>query len=125
MHGDRNNPDVEFACQSTDPTDCVVPASRPDAVVFSDTHVYYHGASSETRYVGSYEVGYFQSSGAVRQGVPTSITVRGEERITNQSVTGIVTTTPGTYVVRLALEAVVADSGVKQLVRAEVPVTVR
>ena len=45
MHGDRNNPDVEFACQSTDPTDCVVPASRPDAVVFSDTHVYYHGAS--------------------------------------------------------------------------------
>ena len=125
MHGDRDNPDAEFACQSTESTECIIPVSRPGAAVFSHVHVYYHGAGAETRYVGSYDVGYFQRQGGGRSDVATNITVRGEEKITNQSVTGIVTSTPGPYVVRFALEASIVGSGATQVVRAEVPVTVR
>lgn len=125
MHGDRDNPDAAFACQSTESTACIVPASRPGATVFSDVHLYYHGAGSETRYVGSYDVGYFQRQGGGRSDVPTNITVRGNEKITNQSVTGIVTSTPGTYTLRFALDASTGDRSVTQAVRAEVPVTVR
>lgn len=125
MHGDRENPDAEFSCQSTEALPCTVPVSRPDRAVFSDVHLYYHGAGGETRYVGSYNVGYFDHIGGPRADAPTSITVRGEEKIANQSVTGIVTATPGTYVVRFALEASTVGSGVTHPVRAEVPVIVR
>ena len=125
MHGDRDNPDAEFACQSTELAECIIPVSRPGAAVFSHVHVYYHGAGSETRYVGSYDVGYFERQGGSRSDVATNITVRGEEKISNQSVMGIVTSTPGTYVVRFALEASTVGSGRTQTVRAEVPVIVR
>lgn len=102
-----------------------MPASRPDRAVYSAVHVYYHGAGSETTYAGSYDVGYFQRATPERQAVPTSITVRGEEKITNQSVTGIVTATPGRYLGRFDLDASMKGSPQKQPVRAEVPVIVR
>ena len=70
-------------------------------------------------------MGYFERQGGSRSDVATNITVRGEEKISNQSVMGIVTSTPGTYVVRFALEASTVGSGRTQTVRAEVPVIVR
>ena len=47
MYGDVETPDREFACQSEPRTECIVPASRPDNKVFSDVHIYYHGAGDE------------------------------------------------------------------------------
>lgn len=79
MHGDRDNPDAEFACQSTGPTDCVVPASRPDALVFSDVHLYHHGAGSQTTFVGSYELGYFQRSDGAAGDLDHNDRARGRE----------------------------------------------
>lgn len=124
MHGDRENADAEFSCQSTAPADCVVPASRADAQVFSDVHVYYHGAWSETTYVGSYQVGFFQST-AGPSDIQTRITVRGVNKITNESVTGIVTSTPGTYALRFALDASAPGVTMTQPVREDVRVIVR
>ena len=60
MYGDRNNADDEFACQSEPKTECVIPASRPDAQSFADVHFYFHGAGDETKYEGTTSIGFLQ-----------------------------------------------------------------
>ena len=117
MHGDSDNPDAEFACQSTGPRECVLPASRPDARVLSDVHLYFHGAGRETTYLGSYRAEFFNAP----RDSPIRTTVRGEERIANHSVVGIVTERPGDYRLRLAMDATSAGS---TPIREDVPVQV-
>lgn len=124
MHGDRDNPDQEFACQSEPRNECVMPASRPDAQVFSDVHVYYHGAGAETKYTGSFQVGYFQGSPESHH-VQTNITVKKNESITNQSVTGIVTSTPGNYEVTFDLVGAPVDTARTQQIRERVAVVIK
>lgn len=124
MHGDRDNPDREFACQSDPRSECVIPASRPDAQVFSDVHVYYHGAGGETKYVGSVDIGYFQGASPSRRS-PSTITIKKNESITNQSVSGIVSSTPGAYTVAFDLEATVTETGRKQPIRESIQVALK
>jgi hypothetical protein len=123
MSGDRENPDRDFVCQSNPRNNCVVPASRADEQVFSDVHIYYHGAGTETKYLGSFEVGFFQGSPASRT-VMTDITVRKMGAIANQNVTGIVTSTPGAYEITFELMAA-ADSKPGQPIRERLPVVVK
>ena len=110
MYGDRDNADREFACQSDPRTDCVLPASKPDAQVFADIHFYFHGAGAETRYEGSINIGYLQGAPDSHTS-RTTITVQKDESITNSSTTGIVTSTPGTYAVTISQTATVKDAG--------------
>jgi hypothetical protein len=124
MSGDRDTPDGEFVCQSEPRNDCVVPASRPDAQVFSDVHFYYHGAGGETKYTGSIDVGFFQGAPASHQ-IEANTTVRKTESIMNQSVIGIVTSTPGTYALTFALVATTTDSGKSQPIREQVSVVMK
>jgi hypothetical protein len=124
MHGDRDNPDREFACQSEPRGDCVIPASRSDAQVLSDVHVYYHGAGAETKYAGTMQIGFFRGAGESTKN-QTNITVRKMESITNQSVTGIVTDAPGEYAVTFELVATVTDTGKSQPIRERVPIAVK
>jgi hypothetical protein len=124
MSGDRDNPDQDFVCQSDPRNDCVVPVSRPDALVFSDVHVYYHGAGAETKYAGSMQIGFFRGAAESRN-IQTNITVQKTESITNQSVTGIVTETPGNYAVAFSLVATSIDSGITQPIREQVSVVVK
>ena len=124
MYGDRDTADREFACQSDPRTECVLPASKPDAQVFSDIHFYFHGAGAETRYEGTIDKGYLQ--GAPDSHVSkTSITVQKNESITNSSTTGIVTSTPGTYAVTIALTATVKETGRTQSIRESITVVVK
>ena len=123
MHGDRDNPDREFACQSDRRTDCVVPASRPSEQVFSHVFVYYHGAGVETKYAGSVQIGFFQGT-AKSHDMKTNVTVKKNEAITNQSVIGIVTNAAGTYPLTFALDAT-TGTGASQPVRDTVSVVVR
>ena len=123
MSGDRDNPDQEFVCQSNPLSDCVVPASRPDAQVFSDVHFYYRGAGAETKYSGSINVGFFQGSRESHD-LQANITVQGKS-IANQSVTGIVTSTAGRYAIVFALVATSTDTGMSHPIRVEVPVVVK
>src|SRR5215470_8520387 len=109
MFGDSDNPDREFACQSGSQTDCVLPASRPNDEVFSDIHFYYHGTGSDTRYEGTRDIGYLQVTGPYTSRIDVS--VRKDESIINQSVTGIVTSKPGTYSVTLSLTATMGNAG--------------
>lgn len=124
MTGDRDNPDQDFVCQSYPRNDCVMQVSRHDAEVFSHVYFYYHGAGGETKYQGPIDIGFFQGSPESHV-APTNITVKKNESIANQSVTGIVTSTPGTYVVTFDLTATVMDMGRKQPIRESVEVAVR
>lgn len=124
MSGDSDNPDREFVCQSEPRTDCVVPVSRPDAQVFSDVHVYYHGAGAETKYTGSIQIGFFRGS-PTSQSVKTDTAVKKTERIANQSVSGIVTSTPGTYLLDFALVGAVTDTTKTHPIQEKIRVVVR
>ena len=124
MYGDRDNSDQEFACQSEPPTACTLPASRPESQVFADIHFYYHGAGAETRYEGTKSIGYLQGSPDSHTS-RTNIAVKKNESITNESVTGIVTSTPGSYEVRLDLMAAMVDTGKTQPLRETIQVAVR
>ena len=123
MHGDRENPDADFACQSTGPRTCVLPASRTDARVFSDVHLYFHGAGSDTTYRGTYSVDFLNEGNAAAQTFPIQTNVKGDEEIANHTLTGIVTAKPGTYVLRLALDATTATGSTP--IREDVPVRVQ
>ena len=123
MVGDSDNPDRDFVCQSTGPAECVVPASGSDSKVFSDVHVYYHGAGAQTKYSGSVQIGFFNGSSESNK-VAVDISVKKNEEIANQSVTGIVTTKPGTNAVTFDLNAA-GQTGASQPVRDEVRVVVK
>lgn len=124
MYGDRDNADREFACQSDTPTDCVLPASKPDAQVFADIHFYFHGAGPETRYDGSINIGYLQGAPDSHTS-RTTITVKKNESITNSSTTGIVASTLGTYAVTISQTATVKDTGTSQPIQESIPVVVK
>lgn len=123
MHGDSDNPDREFACQSTPRNDCVLPVSTQAEPVFSHVYLYYHGVGAETSYVGSVQIGFFRGATSAG-GSKTNITVRKNDSITNQSTTGIVSNTPGTYTMAIAFDASV-DKGSTRPVREDVSVVVQ
>ena len=87
-------------------------------------YLYYHGAGGETKYAGSVQIGFFQGAAESRD-MKTNITVKKNESITNQSVTGIVTNNAGTYALTLALEATTGTNGTSQPVRDTVNVIVK
>jgi hypothetical protein len=120
MAGDRDTPNADYVCQSGSQDECVMEASRPGEPVFSDLHIYYHGAGPETRYTGSVRVGYFNTLSTLEP----KILVRKNERITNQSVVGIVTSKPGQYDVTFDLVASTTSRD-NQPIHQSLPVTVR
>ena len=124
MYGDRDNADREFACQSDPRTDCVLPASKPDAQVFSDIHFYFHGAGAETRYEGTINIGYLQGAPDSHTS-RTTITVQKNGSITNSSTTGIVTSTPGSYAVTISETATIKDTGKTQAIQEPIRVIVK
>ena len=121
--GARDNPDAEFACQSTGPRECVLPASRLETRVFTDIHLYFHGAGKETTYLGSYRPEFLNDGDESPHEFPIRTTVKGEEQIANHSVTGIVTTKPGRYALRLAVDATTGAGSTP--IREEIPVRVQ
>jgi hypothetical protein len=123
MHGDGDNPDREFACQSTPRSECVLPASTQAEQIVSHVYLYYHGVGAETTYTGSARIGFFRGAAAA-SGNRTNITVKKNESITNQSTTGIVTDATGTYALSIAFDAT-TSTGTKQAIHEEVSVAVR
>jgi hypothetical protein len=124
MYGDRDNADSEFACQSDTGAACVLPASKPDAQVFSDIHFYFHGAGAETRYEGTIDIAYLQGAPDSHTS-RTNITVQKNGSITNSSTTGIVTSTPGTYAVTISQTATVKGTGKTQAIQESIAVVVK
>jgi len=124
MFGDRDNADREFSCQSDPHTDCVLPASKPDAQVFSDIHFYFHGAGAETKYEGTINIGYLQGAPELHTS-RTNITVEKSGTITNSSTTGIVTATPGAYTVTISLTATISGPAKTQPISQSIPVVVK
>ena len=121
MSGDQDNPDRDFVCQSSPRSECVVPVDRPGARVLSHLHVYYHPASTETKYTGSIRIGFFDQPHEINP----SITVKPGESPGNQSVSDFVSTKPGTYPVSIAVVATPTQAGQAQNIRDQVNVIVK
>ena len=121
MYGDAENPDRDFACQSEPRSECVVPADRPDARVLGHVHLYYHAASTETKYTGSVRIGFFDMPHEVNP----SLAVKAGSSAGNQSVTDFVTAKPGTYTLSIAVIATSTQTGQTQNIRDQVSVVVR
>jgi len=124
MYGDRDTADREFSCQSEPRTECVLPLSKPGEQVYSDIHFYYHGVGGETRYEGTKNLSYLQGSPETHIS-RINITETKNESITNGSVTGIVTSTPGTYAVTLSVTATVTGTGKKYPIQESIQVVVK
>jgi hypothetical protein len=99
----------------------VIPVDRPDARVLAHVHLYYHAASTETRYTGSVRVGFFAEA---HEFVP-NIVVKPGERPGNQSITGFVAGSPGNYTMTVAVEATPTQGGQEQNIRDQVSVIVK
>ena len=121
MIGDRDNPDRDFVCYSESPADCVMPPSRPDAQVFAAVHLYYHPASTQTKYAGTVQIGFFNSPLELRP----NFTVEPGSSPANQGVVGIVSDKPGTYALTIGVDATPAQPGAPWQIRDQVKVIVR
>jgi hypothetical protein len=120
MSGDTDNPDRDFACQSTPRTECVVPVDRPDARVLAHMHLYYHSASTERKYTGSIRIGLFDVPHEI---TPPSIRVKPGDRPGNQSVSDFVTSRPGAYTMAIAIVATATQTGQTRNIQDQVSVT--
>lgn len=121
MSGDADNPDRDFVCQSSPRSECVVPVDRPDARVLSHLHVYYHPASTETKYTGSIRIGFFDRPHEINP----NIIVKPGESPGNQSVSDFVSMKPGTYPMSIAVVAAPTQAGQPQDIRDQVSVVVK
>jgi hypothetical protein len=102
----------------------VLPASKAGEQVYSDIHFYYHGVGGETRYERTKNLAYLQGSPDAHRS-QVNITATKNESITNESVTGIVTSTPGTYTVTASVTATVSATGKKYLIQESLEVVVK
>jgi hypothetical protein len=121
MSGDQDNPDRDFVCQSKPRSECVMPADRPDERVLGHVHIYYHPAATETKYVGTVRIGFFDQPHEINP----NLTVPPGGKPGNQSVSDFVSSKPGAYTTSFAVDATSTPSGQKQSIREEVSVTVR
>jgi len=121
MSGDAENPDRDFVCQSSPRSECVVPVDRADARVLSHLHLYYHPASTETKYTGSIRIGFFDQPHEINP----SIIVKPGESPGNQSVSDFVSMKPGTYPMSIAVVATPTQAGQTQNIRDQVSVIVK
>jgi hypothetical protein len=121
MSGDAGNPDRDFVCQSDPRTECVVPVDRPDTRVLGHVHVYYHAASTETKYTGAVRIGFFDQPHEINP----SITVKPGESPGNQSVSGFVSAKPGPYAMSIAVVATSTQTRQTQDIRDDVSVIVK
>lgn len=122
MHGDRDNPDQEFTCQSEPRNECEMPASQSDSQVFSDIHFYYHGAGPQTTFTGTVNLGFLEGTS---NAVPVKAVARKSEAIAHQTIYGRVSSKPGTYEIAIDVVGSVAEAGTTQPIREKIPIVLR
>jgi hypothetical protein len=124
MTGDRRNPDKELVCQSDPRNDCVFSTSRPEAEVFANVHLYYHGVGGKTTYTGSIGIGFFEDAHETHQ-MAVNTTVNKAESIKNQSVSGAIASQPGRYPFTVTVVGTSSDTKKTQSIQDSVAVVVR
>lgn len=122
MHGDRDNPDQAFACQSDPRPDCTIPASRVERLTYSDVHLYFHPTTTSTKYAGVVRVGFFRGSEQA-QALKPSLNVKPGD-VGSVSVVGIVTDRPGPHTLTIDVTGLTA-SGAEERLQETIPIAVR
>jgi hypothetical protein len=122
MSGNAENPDRDFVCQSSPPSECALPVDRADARVLGHVHFYYHPvAAADTKYSGSIRIEFFDRP----HDINANSTVKAGGSPGNQSVSDFVSSKPGAYTMTIAVVATSVPSGAIQNIREQVPVTVK
>ena len=120
MYGDGENPDQEFACQSTPRTDCVLPVSLATTKRFSEVHVYFHGGAADASFSGAIRIGFFTGQNPTE--IKPSVKAKAGS-VEGESVTGIVTERAGSH--ELSIDVTATTAAGPQQIRERVPITVR
>ena len=112
-------------CRSDPRTVCIFTASTAITKRFATVHLYLHPATTDTKYTGTMQVGFF--SGAESKGherkIETFVKAGGPRH--GISTTDIVTAIPGSYDVRVLLNAASASQPSLQAIQDHISVTVK
>jgi hypothetical protein len=121
--GDEDNPWDTLVCQSNPRQDCALTAGQKK--LYASLLVYYFAATDETTYTGSIQIGFFEGAPESRQ-IKPNIRVRpGNHGFENQSITGLVSPTPGAYPLTIDLTATAGPTRASTMIRDEFSVAVR
>ena len=89
--------------------------------MLAHVHLYYHEASTETRYTGSVRIGFFDQPHEINP----HIIVKPGDSPGNQAVSDFVSNKPGTYTMTITAVATSTQTGQEQNIRDQVNVVVR
>ena len=115
----------EEVCRSDPRSPCVLPASAADTKRFATVHLYLHPATTDTKYTGTMHVKFF--SGAESKGHEQKIdtTIKAGAPRYSISTTADVTTIPGSYDVRILLNAASTTQRSQHAIQDDIAVTAK
>jgi len=120
----EGNGNEQVVCQSDPRTECVLPVGSGETRRMATVHLYLHPSGIETRYVGTMQVGFMNGSPEPHDTRVNSTVTPGSSPV-NVSVTGLVTSRPGTYPMTIALSAETSTTQRPLDIRETLSVTVK
>lgn len=117
--------DEDLVCGSAQPSpECVLTASTGQRSALATVHVYLHAAAQETSYLGAMTLPFIE--GTERDiGREVTATVPPRSRPVGMTVTGRVTSKPGSYTFSVSLDANQPGMATPQRIAVRVPVVVK
>jgi len=112
-----------IVCQSDPRTECVVPPTSDTRKSFATLTVYMHSVGTSTAYRGSIEVTFFATASGV-YGTPVDLNIQARQPPVATTLSGLITQTPGPYVIAIALIAYPSGEVAREI-REAVPVIVK
>jgi hypothetical protein len=115
----------EFVCGSSQPSrPCALPASTERRQTVATIHLMVHAAAEPTSYLGFMLGGFFEGGSDRRIG-EVNTTVAPGSRPVSTTVTGLVTSKPGTQSLAISIDATQPKAPAPQRIAEKVPVFVK
>jgi hypothetical protein len=118
------NDNEQTVCQSDPRTDCVLVSATAGARRMVTVHLYLHPSTVQTKYVGAMQLGFLNGSAEPHETRVNSTVKRGSSPV-GVSVTGVLTSKPGTYPMTIALTAETSSTQRPVDIREMLSVTVK
>ena len=117
--------DEQFVCGSVRPANpCLLQAATPDRRNMTTVHLYLHAAAQPTSYLGVLAVPFVAGSEKIAEREVNATVERGDQPY-GVTVSGLVTSKPGSYALRVRLDATQPNSPTPTRIVEEIPVTVK
>lgn len=117
--------DTDLVCGSAQPApNCVLTASTEQRRTLTTVHLYLHAAAQPTSYLGFMRVPFVEGS-EQREAREVSATVSPGSQAVGATVSGNVTSKPGSYTFSISLDATRSGVPTPQRIAQQIPVTVK